>query len=552
MQTLQDAHRPRQGRRRAGADARGRGRRAGHRAAVVAAADQAVGPAAARPNIFKPDPRPRAAPRRRGAGVGDRAAGGRHRRGDRRLRPQPHRRRRRRADEADVPADRVPRRVVGQARGRRGVRRHRVPRAAVVRRPAARAHPVRRVLRPALRRRRARGRDGRLRPHAAERVGRRVQPGEHLARGRRPGAVPRRRDDRRVPLLLQGRRRSGSRSCASAAAAGSGCGPRPRGWSCWSSGSRRARRCRSTSGVASGSVSIAVGVYLRLEADKGLLTAYFRIRGEVDVLGLISASITLELSLTYHFEHRQAHRPRLAGGRGRGAVLLRVRGDLGRAQAGRLQGRPDDVPGHAARRRRHERRLGRVLRRVRARCRPEAGGPMPTTVLATALPHSLADDAPFQLTVFLTHKLVDGGPLLSDFPAAADWVDDAGRLHASRWRPRSRAPSCRCASSRPPTPRRGPPCCPRARAVDGVPDARAVGRDLAHQPGEPDERPRRRPAPRGDHGGADPTARPGRRPRGRRAAADAREPRPGRPAAPAARRRGGPGPARPAGARRSG
>ena len=55
-------------------------------------------------------------------------------------------------------------------------------------------------------------------------------------------------------------------------------------------------------GVASGSVSISVGVYLRLEADKGLLTAYFRIRGEVDVLGLISASITLELSLTYHFE----------------------------------------------------------------------------------------------------------------------------------------------------------------------------------------------------------------------------------------------------------
>jgi hypothetical protein len=55
-------------------------------------------------------------------------------------------------------------------------------------------------------------------------------------------------------------------------------------------------------GVASGSVSIAVGVYLRLEADRGLLTAYFRIRGEVEVLGLVSASITLELSLTYQFE----------------------------------------------------------------------------------------------------------------------------------------------------------------------------------------------------------------------------------------------------------
>ncbi len=49
---------------------------------------------------------------------------------------------------------------------------------------------------------------------------------------------------------------------------------------------------------------------------------------------------------------------------------------------------------------------------------------MPTTVLATALPHSLADDAPFQLTVFLTPKLVDGpdNAVLSDFPAAADWV----------------------------------------------------------------------------------------------------------------------------------
>jgi hypothetical protein len=49
---------------------------------------------------------------------------------------------------------------------------------------------------------------------------------------------------------------------------------------------------------------------------------------------------------------------------------------------------------------------------------------MPTTVLATALPHSLADDAPFQLTVFITHKLV-GGPdnaVLADFPAATDWV----------------------------------------------------------------------------------------------------------------------------------
>jgi hypothetical protein len=54
-------------------------------------------------------------------------------------------------------------------------------------------------------------------------------------------------------------------------------------------------------GVASGSVSISVGIYLRLEGNDGSLTGYFRIRGEVDVLGIISASITLELSLTYDF-----------------------------------------------------------------------------------------------------------------------------------------------------------------------------------------------------------------------------------------------------------
>ena len=55
-------------------------------------------------------------------------------------------------------------------------------------------------------------------------------------------------------------------------------------------------------GVASGSVSVMIGIYLRLEVEAGSLTGYFRIRGEVDVLGLITASITLELSLTYEFE----------------------------------------------------------------------------------------------------------------------------------------------------------------------------------------------------------------------------------------------------------
>ncbi|MDP1805648.1 MAG: hypothetical protein Q8K72_10815, partial [Acidimicrobiales bacterium] len=59
-------------------------------------------------------------------------------------------------------------------------------------------------------------------------------------------------------------------------------------------------------GVASGGVSVMAGVYFRLETEGGetnaQLTGYFRLRGEVDVLGLISASITLELSLTYEFD----------------------------------------------------------------------------------------------------------------------------------------------------------------------------------------------------------------------------------------------------------
>lgn len=56
-------------------------------------------------------------------------------------------------------------------------------------------------------------------------------------------------------------------------------------------------------GVASGSVSIMAGIYFRLETKGGQteaqLTGYFRMRGEVDVLGLISACIELYLELTY-------------------------------------------------------------------------------------------------------------------------------------------------------------------------------------------------------------------------------------------------------------
>jgi hypothetical protein len=54
-------------------------------------------------------------------------------------------------------------------------------------------------------------------------------------------------------------------------------------------------------GVASGSVSAMAGVYIRLEGEAGSLTGYFRVRGEVDVLSLISACIELYMSLTYEF-----------------------------------------------------------------------------------------------------------------------------------------------------------------------------------------------------------------------------------------------------------
>lgn len=54
-------------------------------------------------------------------------------------------------------------------------------------------------------------------------------------------------------------------------------------------------------GVASGSISAMLGIYMRLEGDAGSLTGYFRLRGEVDVLGLISASIELYLALLYQF-----------------------------------------------------------------------------------------------------------------------------------------------------------------------------------------------------------------------------------------------------------
>ncbi|HEX7669492.1 MAG TPA: hypothetical protein VF395_07915 [Polyangiaceae bacterium] len=54
-------------------------------------------------------------------------------------------------------------------------------------------------------------------------------------------------------------------------------------------------------GVASGSVSIMAGIYFKMESSDASLSGYLRIRGEVDVLGLITASIEMYMELSYEF-----------------------------------------------------------------------------------------------------------------------------------------------------------------------------------------------------------------------------------------------------------
>ena len=54
-------------------------------------------------------------------------------------------------------------------------------------------------------------------------------------------------------------------------------------------------------GVASGGISVMAGIYYRMESGDASLTGYFRLHGEVSVLGIISASIELYLELRYEF-----------------------------------------------------------------------------------------------------------------------------------------------------------------------------------------------------------------------------------------------------------
>lgn len=60
-------------------------------------------------------------------------------------------------------------------------------------------------------------------------------------------------------------------------------------------------------GVASGSIEVMAGIYFRLKQGDSLLCGYFRLRGEVDVLGLISASLELYLEIGYEPDSKTAY-----------------------------------------------------------------------------------------------------------------------------------------------------------------------------------------------------------------------------------------------------
>jgi hypothetical protein len=57
--------------------------------------------------------------------------------------------------------------------------------------------------------------------------------------------------------------------------------------------------CSVDFGVASGSVSAMAGLYFKIEGSDLTLAGYFRLRGEVEALGIVSVSIELYLEMRY-------------------------------------------------------------------------------------------------------------------------------------------------------------------------------------------------------------------------------------------------------------
>ena len=57
--------------------------------------------------------------------------------------------------------------------------------------------------------------------------------------------------------------------------------------------------CSVDFGVASGSVSAMAGLYFKIEGSDVTLAGYFRLRGEVEALGIVSVWIELYLEMRY-------------------------------------------------------------------------------------------------------------------------------------------------------------------------------------------------------------------------------------------------------------
>ena len=166
---------------------------------------------------------------------------------------------------------------------------------------------------------------------------------------------------------------------------------------------------------------------------------------------------------------------------------------------------------------------------------------MATTLLATALPYSLADDAPFQLTVFFTHKLAGDGMTLADYPAAADWVTTLAGCTlglTTSLDPNTSIP-LRAVST--PDAAAWHAVLPAdATVVAPFPSPRLSTETWRTNPASRIERPRDRPAPRRRHRVTCLAAAVGRRSGRRWAAGDVGEPRPTGSAAPTTGRGAGP------------
>ena len=113
-------------------------------------------------------------------------------------------------------------------------------------------------------------------------------------------------------------------------------------------------------GVASGGVHVMAGIYFRMEQDAASLTGYFRLGGNVDVLGIITRLARAVSRAALRVRERQVRRQGRAHDRDLGLHLLRQRHHQLRAQVRRLQ--------------RRSRASARLMGPARAAARQRTGG----------------------------------------------------------------------------------------------------------------------------------------------------------------------------------